>query len=129
MPTIMKKNISFEKYNTDKGIHKQILNFLFNKDIEKGDMTFATIPFSNKNGNEHIISTKEFANEFLFPLKNKKFTILSERYDFIPDVMNFIFENINERYNVLNSLFETKYPTLKPDKPNDFRLRTTTKFL
>lgn len=110
MPTIIKKNISFEKYNTDKGIHKQILNFLFNKDIEKGDMTFATIPFSNKNGNEHIISTKEFANEFLFPLKSKKFTILSERYDFVPDVMNFIFEHINERYNVLNSLFETKYP-------------------
>lgn len=110
MPTIMKKNISFEKYNTDKGIHKQILNFLFNKDIEKGNMTFATIPFSNKNGNEHIISTKEFANKFLFPLKSKKFTILSERYDFVPDVMNFIFENINERYNALNTLFETKYP-------------------
>lgn len=108
MPNIMKKNISFEKYNTDKGVHKQILNFLFNKDIEKGDITFATIPFSS-NGNEHIISTKEFANEFLFPLRNKKFTNLSERYDFIPDVMNFIFEHIEERYNALNSLFETKY--------------------
>ena len=110
MANVMKMNISFEKYNTGKGVHKEILNFLFNKDIEKGDMTFEKIPFSNKQENKHIISTKEFANAFLFPLKHKKYTIFSERYDFIPDVMNFIFEHIEERFNVLNSLFETKYP-------------------